>query len=86
MCLSMMMDVTPGYGYTDIVIAMLGNLHPIGVALAAFFFSVISVGAQTMSRVAGIPIYIVGVIEGVALMTMLIFILFTEYKIRWTKS
>ena len=82
----LMMDVSPGYGYTGIVIAMLGNLHPVGVALAAFFFSVISVGAQTMSRVAGIPIYIVGVIEGVALMTMLIFILFTEYKIRWTKS
>ena len=39
-----------------------------------------------MSRVAGIPIYIVGIIEGVALMTMLIFILLTEYKIRWTKS
>ncbi len=56
----LMMDVSPGYGYTGIVIAMLGNLHPVGVALAAFFFSVISVGAQTMSRVAGIPIYIVG--------------------------
>jgi ABC-type uncharacterized transport system permease subunit len=82
----LMMDVSTGYGYTGIVIAMLGNLHPIGVALAAFFFSVISVGAQTMGRVAGIPTYIVGVIEGVALMTMLIFILLTEYKIRWTKS
>jgi general nucleoside transport system permease protein len=82
----LMMDVSPGYGYTGIVIAMLGNLHPVGVALAAFFFSVISVGAQTMSRVAGIPIYIVGIIEGVALMTMLVFILLTEYKIRWTKS
>ena len=82
----LMMDVSPGYGYTGIVIAMLGNLHPIGVALAAFFFSVINVGAQTMSRTTDIPIYIVGVIEGVALMTMLIFILLTEYKIRWKRS
>lgn len=82
----LMMDVSPGYGYTGIVIAMLGNLHPIGVALAAFFFSVISVGAQTMSRVAGIPVYIVGIIEGVSLMTMLIFILSTEYKIRLVKK
>jgi len=82
----LMMDISPGYGYTGIVIAMLGNLHPIGVALAAFFFSIISVGAQTMSRVAGIPIYITGIIEGVSLMTMLIFLLLTEYKIRWTKS
>lgn len=82
----LMMDVSPGYGYTGIVIAMLGNLHPLGVALAAFFFSVINVGAQTMSRTTGIPIYIVGVIEGVALMTMLTFILLTEYKIRWKRS
>ncbi len=83
---NLMMDVSTGYGYTGIVIAMLGNLHPVGVALAAFFFSVVSVGAQTMSRVAGIPIYITGIIEGVSLMTMLVFILLTEYKIRWTKS
>ncbi len=82
----LMMDVSPGYGYTGIVIAMLGNLHPAGVALAAFFFSVISVGAQTMSRIAGIPIYIVGVIEGIALMTMLVFILLAEYRVRWIKS
>lgn len=33
----LLMDISPGYGYTGIVIAMLGNLHPIGVALAAFF-------------------------------------------------
>ena len=82
----LIMEISPGYGYTGIVIAMLGNLHPIGVALAAFFFSVINVGAQTMSRTTGIPIYIVGVIEGVALMSMLTFILLTEYKIRWKRS
>ena len=82
----LLMDISPGYGYTGIVIAMLGNLHPIGVALAAFFFSIINVGAQTMSRMAGVPVYISGVIEGVALMVMLIFLLLLEYKIRWKRS
>ena len=68
-----------------IVIAMLGNLHPMGVALAAFFFSIINVGAQTMSRMTDIPTYIVGVMEGTALIVMLIFLLLTEYRIKWTK-
>lgn len=82
----LLMDISPGYGYTGIVIAMLGNLHPAGVALAAFFFSIINVGAQTMSRMAGVPVYISGVIEGVALIVMLIFLLLLEYKIRWKRS
>jgi len=83
---NLIMDLSPGYGQTGVVIAMLGNLHPIGVALSAFFFSVIGVGAQTMSRMTGVPVYITGVIEGIALMVMLVFLLLTEYRIKWSKS
>jgi ABC-type uncharacterized transport system permease subunit len=78
----LIMDISPGYGYSGIVIAMLGNLHPVGVLFSSFFFSVIIVGAQTMSRMTGVPTYIAEVIQGMALMVMLIFLLFTEYKIR----
>ena len=42
----------------------------------------IIVGAQTMSRMTGVPTYIAEVIQGMALMVMLIFLLFTEYKIK----
>ena len=78
----LILDISPGYGYSGIVIAMLGNLHPIGVLLSSFFFSVIIVGAQTMSRMTGVPSYIAEVIQGMALMIMLIFLLLTEYKIK----
>jgi simple sugar transport system permease protein len=78
----LIMDISPGYGYSGIVIAMLGNLHPVGVLFSSLFFSVIIVGAQTMSRMTGVPTYIAEVIQGMALMIMLIFLLFTEYKIR----
>jgi ABC-type uncharacterized transport system permease subunit len=81
----LIMDISPGYGYSGIVIAMLGNLHPLGVLFSALFFSVIIVGAQTMSRMTGVPTYIAEVIQGMALMVMLIFLLFTEYKIRVTR-
>jgi ABC-type uncharacterized transport system permease subunit len=78
----LIMDISPGYGYSGIVIAMLGNLHPVGVLFSSLFFSVIIVGAQTMSRMTGVPTYIAEVIQGMALIVMLIFLLFTEYRIR----
>ena len=78
----LIMDISPGYGYSGIVIAMLGNLHPVGVLFSSLFFSVIIVGAQTMSRMTGVPSYIAEVIQGMALMVMLIFLLFTEYKLK----
>ena len=82
----LLMDISPGYGYSGIVIAMLGGLHPIGVVLSALFFSVIVVGAQTMSRMTGVPSYIAEVIQGMALMVMLVFLLFTEYRVRLVRS
>lgn len=78
----LIMDISPGYGYSGIVIAMLGNLHPVGVLFSSLFFSIVIVGAQTMSRMTGVPTYIAEVIQGMALMVMLIFLLFTEYRIR----
>jgi simple sugar transport system permease protein len=82
----LIMDISPGYGYSGIVIAMLGNLHPVGVLFSSLFFSVIIVGAQTMSRMTGVPTYIAEVIQGMALMVMLIFLLFREYKIKVVKK
>ncbi len=82
----LIMDISPGYGYSGIVIAMLGNLHPVGVLISSLFFSVIIIGAQTMSRMTGVPAYIAEVIQGMALMVMLIFLLFTEFKIRWVRK
>jgi simple sugar transport system permease protein len=81
----LLMDISPGYGYSGIVIAMLGGLHPVGVLFSALFFSVIIVGAQSMSRMTGVPTYIAEVIQGLALMVMLVFLLFTEYRIRVVK-
>lgn len=78
----LIMDLSPGYGYSGIVIAMLGNLHPVGVLFSSLFFSIVIVGAQTMSRMTGVPVYIAEVIQGMALMIMLIFLLFTEYRLK----
>ncbi len=57
-----------------------------GTVLSAFFFSVIIVGAQSMSRLTGVPTYIAEVIQGMALIVMLIALLLTEYRIKAVKD
>ena len=49
------LDMSPGYGYSGIVIAMLAGLNPLGVILAAIFVASVLVGADSMSRAVGYP-------------------------------
>ena len=75
-------DLSPNYGYSGIVIAMLANLNPIGVIGAALFSAVMFVGADSMSRALGVPSYIADVTVALSLLTMLIALFFTQYRIR----
>lgn len=77
-----MAGLSPGYGYTGIVIAMLARLNPLGVLPAAFFFAVVVTGAAAMSRATGVPVFLAEVIQGTALLCMLTGLLFTSYRIR----
>jgi simple sugar transport system permease protein len=75
-------DLSPGYGYSGIVVAMLANLNPLGVVLAALFTAVMFVGADGMSRSMGIPTYIADVTVALSLLSMLVAVFFTQYRIR----
>ena len=81
-----MAGISTGYGYTGIVIAMLARLNPLGIVPAALFFAVIITGAEAMSRGTGVPVFLSEVIQGTALMTMLVAILFTNYRLRVSLS
>ncbi|MCF1472244.1 ABC transporter permease [Agrobacterium vitis] len=74
-------DLSPGYGYSGIVVAMLANLNPLGVVLAALFTATMFVGADGMSRAMGIPSYIADVTVALSLLTMLVALFFTQYRI-----
>ncbi|RYF81288.1 MAG: ABC transporter permease [Comamonadaceae bacterium] len=77
------LDMSPGYGYTGIVIAMLAGLHPLGVVVAAVFVAGVLVGADTMSRAVGVPTYIADVIVATALISVLVATLLAQYRLRW---
>ena len=76
------LDMSPGYGYSGIVIAMLAMLHPLGVVAASVFVAGMLVGADSMSRAVGVPTYIADVIVAVALIAMLVATMLTQYRIR----
>ena len=77
------LDMSPGYGYTGIVIAMLAGLHPLGVVAASMGVAGVLVGADSMSRAVGVPTFIADVIVATSLIAVLIATLFTQYKVRW---
>ncbi|HVR53314.1 MAG TPA: ABC transporter permease [Pseudorhodoferax sp.] len=77
------LDMSPGYGYSGIVIAMLAGLHPLGVLLAAVFVAGVLVGADSMSRAIGVPTYLADVMVATALISVLVAALFAQYRLRW---
>ena len=54
-CRALDLAISPGYGFTAIVVALLGRLHAVGVLLAALFIAVLQGGGQAMSVTEGCP-------------------------------
>jgi len=61
--------LSPGYGYTGIVVATLGTLTLPGVALAALLLGDLTVGASSAARSLGIPSQLGAVVQSVLLLT-----------------
>jgi general nucleoside transport system permease protein len=80
------LDMSPGYGYSGIVIAMLAGLNPLGVLAAAVFVAGVQVGADSMSRAIGVPTYLADVIVATALIAVLVATLFAQYRVHWRRG
>ena len=57
-------NISPGYGFTAIAVALLARLHPLGVIVTAILFGALEAGGSALQRDAGVPSVIVSVIEG----------------------
>ncbi|WP_207486031.1 ABC transporter permease [Arenibaculum pallidiluteum] len=76
------LDLSPGFGYGGIVVAMLAQLHPAGAVAAAVFVAGIFVGSDAMSRGVAVPTYIADVIVAVSLICMLVATLLVRFRLR----
>ncbi|WP_108260871.1 ABC transporter permease [Mangrovicoccus ximenensis] len=74
-------DISPGFGYTGIVVAMLALLNPLGVVVSALFVAGIFVGADSMSRSAGVPSYIADILLATALLFMVLALMLSRFRV-----
>jgi ABC-type uncharacterized transport system permease subunit len=65
-------NLSPGYGFTGIAVALLGGLNPVGVLLAGVLFGALEAGAGAMQRDAGVPAVAVYVVEAVIIIVALL--------------
>lgn len=63
----MMPSFSPGYGFDAIALALLGNSHPLGVVLSSLLFAFLRGGAPRMQVVAGTPVEIIRIIQGMVI-------------------
>jgi len=73
-------DLSAGYGYTGIAVALLGGLHPAGTILTALFFGALGAGATGLQRAVGVPTATTLIIQGLVLFFVLARRAFRAYR------
>lgn len=74
----MRMEISPGYGYTGIAVALLGYLNPVGILLASLFIGGVMNGSSTMHRMAHIPVGMAYLIQSLAILFIMVGYLIQE--------
>ena len=64
-------NLSPGYGYTAIAVALLARLRPLLVILTGLLFGALEAGAGAMQRDADVPIVLVSVVEALLILGVL---------------
>lgn len=65
-------NLSPGYGFSAIAVALLARLNPLGVVAAGLVFGALEAGASGMQREAGVPSVAVYVVQAVIIIVALV--------------
>jgi len=77
--------ISPGYGFTAIIVAWLGRLNPLAIILTALLFGGLLVGGDAIQVALGLPMATINIFNGVILLFVLGGELLTRYKITLIK-
>ncbi|RVV98926.1 ABC transporter permease [Mesobaculum littorinae] len=77
-------SISQGYGFAAIIVAYLGGLHPVGIAVSSLVMSAIYIGGDNAMVFADLPQSAVLVVQGLLLTFYLIAATFVRYRIAWT--
>jgi simple sugar transport system permease protein len=75
-------DFNSGYGFTAIIVAFLGRLHPIGILLAGLLMALTYIGGELAQLMLGLPGASIQLFQGMLLLFLLATDIFTNYRIR----
>lgn len=78
--------ISPGYGFTAIIVAWLARLNPLAALLTAFLLGGLLVGGDAIQVVMGLPVATIHIFNGVILLFVLTGELLTRYRIRFEKD
>jgi ABC-type uncharacterized transport system permease subunit len=75
-------DFNAGYGFTAIIVAFLGRLHPVGILLAGGLMALTYIGGEIAQSQMGLPAAAIQVFQGMLLFFLLALDILTNYRVR----
>jgi len=75
-------DISPGYGFTAIIVAFLGRLNPIGILVAGLFLALTFIGGENAEIAIKVPLDLTKVFQGILLFYVLACDSMIVYRIR----
>ena len=75
-------SVSPGYGFTAIIVAFLGRLNPVGALIAGFVLALTFLGGEGAQIMLGLPEQMTRVFQGMLLFYVLACDTFIHYRVR----
>ena len=77
-------DFNVGYGFTAIIVAFLGRLHPVGILLAGLLMALTYIGGEIAQSNLGLPAAAIQLFQGMLLFFLLAVDVLTNYRVRLT--
>ncbi len=78
--------ISPGYGFTAIIVAFLGRLHPIGCLFAGLLMALTYLGGDNAQIEMNLPNAVTGVFQGMLLFFLLAFDVLVGYRFRFSRK
>ena len=74
--------ISPGYGFTAIIVAFLGRLHPLGIIASGLLMALSYIGGENAQVEVGLPQSVTGVFQGLLLFFLLASDFLVRYRVR----
>jgi simple sugar transport system permease protein len=78
--------ISPGYGFTAIIVAFLGRLHPVGIVPAGLLMALSYMGGEAAQISLSLPNAVTGVFQGMLLFFLLGSAVISQYRIVWERN